>query len=518
MIKKYFPLFALILLLLSSVTIYMFKNNRDLLSLEKDSFKNEKTESYSVTSSDYRASEVGQKIIADGGNAADAAIGVAFALAIVEPYASGLGGGGALLYYDGQMEKPDEIKYQSISSSEYAPGDLIGVPGLVSGMDTLQKEYASMDMKDILDYVIPLAEDGITVDARFAQNLALYKEYNDDDSPFYKDGEPLSSGEKVKQPELADTLKYIQTHGVEAFYEKLGETMTDEFEHFSVEDFTNYKTTKGNVLSMDYKGSKVFTPSSPLGGVFTLQALQVDEILREQNGESYNFIQSVNDSRDIMMLNKDIVSDNDGDRTQYLDKNYIENELHHLKNVSEVDYEENINNNTTHFVVVDKDGHMISATNTLNRYFGSGKYTSLGFYLNNSLDNFSKDSASPNYGEPNKTPRSYTSPTIIVNDDSYIGIGTPGGNMIPTVVSQIIIQYLNNDLSLKSAIQQGRLFKENEEIYYENFTDFESLGNIDELDLPIRKISSPNEFGNIQSVIYVRDSKESYRYYDRNNR
>lgn len=195
MIKKLFPLLALILLLLSSVTIYMFKNNRDLLSLEKDSFKNEKTESYSVTSSDYRASEVGQKIIADGGNAADAAIGVAFALAIVEPYASGLGGGGALLYYDGQMEKPDEIKYQSISSSEYAHGDLIGVPGLVSGMDTLQKEYASMDMKDILDYVIPLAEDGITVDARFAQNLALYKEYNDD-SPFYKDGEPLPSGDR----------------------------------------------------------------------------------------------------------------------------------------------------------------------------------------------------------------------------------------------------------------------------------------------------------------------------------
>lgn len=133
--KKYFPLIALILLLLTSVAIYMVKNNRDMISLEKDSFKNEKNESYSVTSSDYRASEVGQKIIADGGNAADAAIGVAFALAIVEPYASGLGGGGALLYYDGQMGAPDEIKYQSISSSVYEQGDLIGVPGLVRGMD-----------------------------------------------------------------------------------------------------------------------------------------------------------------------------------------------------------------------------------------------------------------------------------------------------------------------------------------------------------------------------------------------
>nr|WP_068129900.1 gamma-glutamyltransferase [Nosocomiicoccus ampullae] len=516
--KKYFPLIALILLLLTSVAIYMVKNNRDMISLEKDSFKNEKNESYSVTSSDYRASEVGQKIIADGGNAADAAIGVAFALAIVEPYASGLGGGGALLYYDDQMDAPDEIKYQSISSSVYEKGDLIGVPGLVRGMDYLQKEYGSMKMEEILDYVIPLAEDGITVDARFAQNLALYKEYNDLDSPFYKNGEPVASGEKITQPELADTLQYIQAYGVDAFYEMLGESMAEEFERFNVEDFTNYTATKGDVLSMDYQGSTVYTPSSPLGGVFTLQALAIDEILREEDGASYNFIQSVSDARDIMMINRDIVSDMDGDRMQYLDRYYIENELYQLNDVESVEYEENINNNTTHFVVVDKEGRMISATNTLNRYFGSGKYSSLGFYLNNSLDNFSKDPMSPNFGEPNKTPRSYTSPTIIVNDDGYIGIGTPGGNMIPTVISQIIIQYFNNDMTLKSAINQGRLFKSNDQIYYEDFAQFELLGNIDELDSPIRKISSPNEFGNIQSVIYDRETKESHRYYDRNNR
>ena len=98
-----------------------------------------------------------------------------------------------------------------------------------------------------------------------------------------------------------------------------------------------------------------------------------------------------------------------------------------------------------------------------------------GFYMNNSLGDFSKESTSPNYGEPHKAPRSFISPSVVVGPNFYMGIGTPGGNKIPTILDEVIVDYLNGNGTLQESVDKPRFYNDGGTVYYENVTSDEDI-------------------------------------------
>ena len=161
-----------------------------------------------------------------------------------------------------------------------------------------------------------------------------------------------------------------------------------------------------------------------------------------------------------MYRNRDIVNGQEANNDSHLSENYLLDNLNNVNsggNEMNSDFDTSLDTtSTTHFVVIDKNGKLASTTNTLSSFFGSGKFVKQGFYMNNSLTNFSSDPNSPNYGGKHKAPRSYTSPSIVVGPDFYMGIGTPGGNKIPTILNEVLIDYLRGDGTLQESIDKPR--------------------------------------------------------------
>ncbi|MFW2450897.1 gamma-glutamyltransferase [Staphylococcus cohnii] len=518
----------LLLTIIISFTFYMItkKDNYNKDDLYENKIANHQQDisdkNYGVASNNPIATRVGEKILQDGGNAVDASIGVSYALAVTEPHSSGLGGGGAMLAYDGQENvAPKQWQYKDISSFNYKQKDKIGVPGFVRGLEDAHKEAGKMDRKKIMNYVIPLAEEGFEVDSELERSLKLYGSDVDRDSPFFEGEQTKREGDVIKQPALAKTLKGIRDNGPNYFYDKVGKSVTKQTDDKLTEkDFQSYKTEKKEPVSTDYLNNKVYAASNPLGGSLMLQGLEIDEATNNQaaQGNRLDYITGILKSRDLMYRNRDIVNGQDEDYDEYLSQDYL------LGRLNEINFESNFNTNnidntsTTHFVVVDKNGQLTSTTNTLASFFGSGKYMKEGFYMNNSLSNFSSNPSSPNYGAKHKQPRSFTSPSIVVGPDYYMGIGTPGGNKIPTTLNEVIIDYLRNDGTLQESINKPRFYNDGGKIFYENATDQQDIDIFKSLGFEIEEKRNDPNFGSVQAALYNKNDKTVEIGHDVGNR
>ncbi|WP_210143069.1 gamma-glutamyltransferase [Staphylococcus sp. GDY8P179P] len=518
----------LLLTIIISFAFYMItkKDNYDKDDLYENKIADHQQDisdkNYGVASNNPIATRVGEKILKDGGNAVDASIGVSYALAVTEPHSSGLGGGGAMLAYDGQENvAPKQWQYKDISSFNYKQKDKIGVPGFVRGLEDAHKEAGKMDRKKIMNYVIPLAEEGFEVDSELERSLKLYGSDVDRDSPFFEGEQTKREGDVIKQPALAKTLKGIRDNGPKYFYDKVGKSITKQTDDKLTEkDFQSYKTEKKEPVSTDYLNNKVYAASNPLGGSLMLQGLEIDEATNNQaaQGDRLDYITGILKSRDLMYRNRDIVNGQDEDYDEYLSQDYL------LGRLNEINFESNFNTNnidnisTTHFVVVDKDGQLTSTTNTLASFFGSGEYVKEGFYMNNSLSNFSSNPSSPNYGAKHKQPRSFTSPSIVVGPDYYMGIGTPGGNKIPTTLNEVIIDYLRSDGTLQDSIDKPRFYNDGGKIFYENATDQQDIDIFKSLGFEIEEKRNDPNFGSVQAALYNKNDKTVEIGHDVGNR
>ncbi|MFL1616459.1 gamma-glutamyltransferase, partial [Acinetobacter baumannii] len=188
---------------------------------------------YGVSSSNPVAVEVGMDVLEEGGNAVDAAIAVSYALGVVEPYGSGIGGGGGMLILPGnQSEKPTFFDYRETSPlSNKGSEKEIGVPGFVKGMETINEKYGSKKMDQLIDPAIKLANDGFPVGQQLSERLkgAQYRLSEDEIPNFFPGNKPIEEGEKLKQPELAETLELIKKKGSDVFYNgKLAEKIAEE--------------------------------------------------------------------------------------------------------------------------------------------------------------------------------------------------------------------------------------------------------------------------------------------------
>ena len=464
-----------------------------------------KAESYAVATRHHHATDIGMKVLSEGGNAIDAAVAVAFALAVVNPSAGNLGGGGFMLIHLAEKKETFSIDYRERAPKESHEkmfqdnsGKVIkglslnsilasGVPGTVSGMFYASKKFGTIDIESLINPSIDLAREGFALSDFQSNNLNKYKQKflkNKDAEEIFTKLDGFSKGDILVQTDLANTLERIAQNGEQEFYSggtarKIAEFFKRNGGILSLEDLNNYKLRILKPICgtyRDYEFCSMAPPSS--GGIALVQILNILE-----NVDLSNLDHNSEEYLKVLISAMDFAYK---DRAQYLgdpdffkvpqdlltSKNYankifknIQNENRPSKHdVNIVESEE-----TTHFSIVDKWGNAVSNTYTLNTAYGSGIIPSgTGILMNNEMDDFSSKPGYPNaYGlvgseankiEPKKTPLSSMSPVIVFRDQRpYLITGSPGGSTIITSVLQEILNVLDFKMSLEESSEKSRI-------------------------------------------------------------
>ncbi|MFB4166281.1 gamma-glutamyltransferase [Alteribacillus sp. JSM 102045] len=473
------------------------------------------------------ATEVGMEVLKRGGNAVDAAIAISYSLSVLEPYASGIGGGGLMLVHPADGTKPVLYDYRETApDNEDKPEAGIGVPGFVAGMDKAHNDFGTRSMKVLLEPSINQAKNGIRVSSmlHLRLNNANYRIPPTEASLFYPNNKAIEEGRKLKQEELAETITDISENGPDVFYKgKIGEELADKVDGIETEDLEDYEVEKTEPIKGEFAGFYVYTPPPPSGGTMLIQSLQMAEHLQVSNLKENpsEFIQANGEiNREAYKDRLETIGDPkyvDMSVDELTSKEYAENlasdvSLNALNDEKLVDTEPEKDGNTTHFVVVDQDGMMVSATNTLSNFFGSGFFTN-GFFLNNQLENFSSSSNSPNSYEPGKRPFSYITPTVLAkNDIPLIGIGSAGGRRIVPTLSQVLTRHLLFKQPIHEAIDENRSHRDmhNKKIYLEGRITNKIKEELEDAGYTVDNTKAPLYFGSVQSLTVDYNKEKIY--------
>jgi gamma-glutamyltranspeptidase/glutathione hydrolase len=456
------------------------------------------------------ASEVGLQILKQGGNAADAAIAVQLALAVVYPRAGNLGGGGFLVYRDQQGN------VTSLDFREKAPmaahkdmyldsaGNVIaglstegilaaGVPGTVAGLLETYEKYGTIEpFARLVEPAINLAENGFRLTLTEADRLNKYKEvfkkYNAPGMPFLS-AAPWKAGDLFVQKDLAATLRRISEHGKDGFYTgpnadtliALSESAQGILEG---SDLTAYKAIWKTPVTNHWRGYEIHSMGLPSsGGIVLGQILSMIEnkIVDSLGNHDVRNVHLIAEAERRAFMDRAVyLGDNDFypvDVEQLLEKDYL------LQKFSDFDTGTASGNlsipsekftlskdhfETTHISITDKHGNAASVTTTLNDNYGCKVWVpGGGYFLNNEMDDFSVKPGVPNlYGltgseanaiAPGKRMLSSMTPTIIEKDDRlWMVVGTPGGSTIITSVLQVFLNVAAFDMDIDQAVQTKR--------------------------------------------------------------
>ena len=465
-----------------------------------------------VSSQNAHASEVGAQVLADGGNAVDAAVAVGFALAVTLPRAGNLGGGGFMLVHDAAADETVAIDYRE-AAPRRASRDMFldedgnvdqerarfshlsaGVPGTVAGLWRAHRDYGKLPWKRVVEPAIRLARDGFEVTYDLAGLLASRKErlcrFEAACRYFYKPGgEPYQPGERFMQPVLADTLEVIAAEGPDAFYKgEIAGKIVAEMERgggfIDAESLAAYEPVVRDPARGTYRGYEVLTmPPPSSGGIHVVQMLNILENfpVAEFGAGSADAIHVLAETARLAYADR---SKHLGDPDFYdvpadwlMSKAYARQlaqgiDMKRARPSSEVApgvppaYE---SPDTTHFSVMDRDGNVVSNTTTLNFSFGSGiAVPGAGFLLNNEMDDFSAKAGVPNAfgllgGEANeiergKRPLSSMTPLIVLDDgDAWFATGSPGGSRIITTVLQMVVNVIDHGMNIAEAEAAPRM-------------------------------------------------------------
>lgn len=473
-------------------------------------------DNFGVSASHPAAVKVGMEVLENGGNAVDAAIAVSFALGVVEPFGSGLGGGGEMLLLPPDEKKPVSYDYRAAAPLDESQGDKVsGLPSLVQGMETIHQDYGLTPFEDLISPAISLAEEGFEVDYLLWERLtaASYRLPVSEMPHFFPDGEAIEPGETLRQTELAKTLSQIKEHGSEALYKgEIGDQIIEAAPYLNEEEFADYEVETTEPVEAELNDGTIYSASPPLAGVSVIQSLLLAEKLNiektKENPDQFAHllteIQKATKSERLSEIGDPDFTDVDAN--ELVSEDYIENLAEDIsmtepsqeeENTDEEDIDEHTD--TTHFVIIDPDGMVVSATNTLSNFFGSGEYTA-GFFMNNSIEYFSDYNDSPNRYEPGKRARSLTAPTIWMDSERVMGIGTPGGNRIPTVMTQVLSRHFYFGEPLDEAVEAERFYGQNETLYIEDGFSDEVLADVIKKGYGFEKRNRPVYFGGIQAL------------------
>lgn len=463
-----------------------------------------------VVSAHPLATQAGVEILEKGGNAVDASIAVQLALAVVYPRAGNLGGGGFMVYRDqkGEVITLDyREKAPSASDKDMyldAEGNVIeglstaghmasGIPGTVAGLVESHARFGSLEFKQLFEPAIRFASDGFALTDTEANRLNEYapriKQFNDASCPFVKDQGTWATGEMVKQPDLAKTLRAIASQGFTGFYSgDVADAIVAEIQSgggiITHADLLNYRPIWRDPITTRYRGFDIYSmPPSSSGGVALAQLLELVEpypIGSWGPDDVRTKHLMVEAERRVYADRAEYLGDMDHWNVPLdtlLDPEYL---LYRMSDFSPDSATQSVSIQagnfaialesfeTTHLTVVDADGNAVSVTTTLNSNYGSKVMVDgAGFFMNNEMDDFSIKPGVPNqFGligadanaiAPGKRMLSSMTPTIVSKDDElFITVGTPGGSTIITSVFQVILNMVDFDMTASEAVQRKR--------------------------------------------------------------
>jgi gamma-glutamyltranspeptidase/glutathione hydrolase len=514
------------------------------------------------------AAEAGRKVLAEGGNAVDAAAAIQMSLNVVEPMMSGIGGGAFIMIY-----LKDKNEFHIIDSREMAPknvtadlfidkatgkpipfdkrhtnGKAVGVPGTLLGFETALKKYGTMPLSHVIDPAIEQAKKGIKVNwsmASYVKDTAEKLKKNEAAaSVFLPNGKPIQEGDTLVQPDLAKTLKLIKEQGAKVFYNgEIGQAIAAEVQKQSgsmtMDDIKHYTVKEREPVRGTYRGYEVVSmPPPSSGGLTVLEILKMLEgyDLKKMGSNSAEYLHHYLEAMHLAYADRAAyMADEDFypvPKQGLLDDRYIQ-ERRQLINSDKAStsvqagnpwkYEENKNKpekivseqnptgQTTHFSVIDKWGNMVACTTTIEEVFGSGiMVPGYGFMLNNEMTDFDAVPGGVNQVEPYKRPRSSMSPTMLLKDGQpFMALGSPGGSTIIASVSQSIINVIDFGMPIQKAILTPRVYSsEYPNVSWEN-------GIPEDVRLELMEKghafnAEPQDIGNVQAALYDAESKKMY--------
>ncbi len=484
-----------------------------LTDAEKDlSVRNVEAKNGIVATAHPLASKVGLEILKNGGNAIDAAVGAAFTLGLVEPNASGPGGGGFTLvskdgeeqmysYYQKAPASMTEPVWRDIYKNKKHINTSVGslVPGAVAGWLKMLEDHGTMTPDQILQPIIKLANDGYEVTPTLAGMFSdSYEKLMMSDATmelFLADGLPYSEGEIFKNPDYAKTLGLIAKDGKKGFYEsETAKAITELNPMITMEDMAGYNARVVDPVETEYRGYRIVTAAPESCGVALLQILNTVEKY-DLKGMGLN-------NPDLYHVWAEAMNLAHADRYQYVaDPFYADTPAEVLatqeyadvrgslikmdsslgkpkpgkltkKEGTDAGYEYEPSS-TTHISIIDKDGNAVSMTNTIGNFFGYGFVPEdTGFAMNSHVSLFST-SYPLNVVEPGKRPRSTMSPTFVFdkNDELVLVIGTPGGSRITDTIPYVISNVIDHGMSMQEAIDYPRIHKLNGKLNVEGRMD-----------------------------------------------
>lgn len=471
------------------------------------------------------ASQVGLEILKKGGNAIDAAVAIGFTLAVTYPSAGNLGGGGFMVIHlanennitiDFREKAPlSATKDMYIDANGNVNSDLslfggssAGIPGSVAGLLYALENYGTMNIADVIQPAIDLAENGFELDYHLSKSLEFelkyFERFPSSMKVFTKNGVVYKEGDIFKQPDLGKTLTLIRDLKRDGFYSgEISRLLIDQINstggNVSQKDFDEYKVVEREPVFGSYRGYDVVTMGPPSAGglvlALLLNILENESFKLDQWGSSkyirlvaeamkYAYLQrsyAIGDE-DFFTVNKERLT------SKIFAKEIFDKITSRVTPSSELHdlmiEQKNESFETTHYSVYDKYGNAVSTTTTINSSFGSKMIVEgAGFLLNNEMDDFSSKPGSPNqFGligsvansiEPGKRMLSSMTPTIVLkNNRPFLILGAPGGSTITTAVLQVILNCIDFDMDIQRAIDMPRFHHQ----FLPDEINFEYLG------------------------------------------
>ena len=507
-----------------------------------------------VVTSNALATKAGEKILAEGGNAYDAATTISAMLSVVEPFASGLGGGAFWLIYDAKSKK-----YKMLDARETAPlqshknmyldenenliknisklGPLsAGIPGIPAVLSYVNEKYGSKKLSTLLVPAYKAAINGFPVNERYLKGANYKKEwlkkYKETEAIFLDKGEVPKKGWILKQTDLAKTIKKIMKGGHKSFYtgsfaKKMVESVQNNGGIWSEEDLNRYKVIEREPVKSTYKGISIIAPGLPSsGGLVLSNALNIlagyelDKLsLTTQKHLIIEALRRAYYERAIKMGDPDFMANSleflltpsyAAKQRESININYATD--NQTLEFAEPPYQGQ-GNDTTHFSVIDKYGNRVAVTQSINFWFGSAFVPKgTGVLLNNEMDDFSiKPGTENGYGligydanavEPGKRMLSSMTPTFLESDRGFVILGTPGGSRIISMILLATLEWVNGG-DAKSMVSLPRfhhqyhpdyVLYEEEAFMSSEIDELKSMGHI------FRK--SNRQFGNMQIIMW----------------
>ncbi|MBS3817897.1 gamma-glutamyltransferase [bacterium] len=440
------------------------------------------------------ATEAGVEVLKKGGNAFDAAVAVASTLNVVEPYNSGVGGYGTIVLYHASTQKSWFLDSsgkipQAVDSDVFRPptpgykenrrgAKAVSTPGNVNAWESLHQKYGNLEWTELFQKAIHLAQEGFVTREMTARAIArTYSTFSSYSQDIYgKNGTPLKKGQKLIQKDLGKSLSLIAQNGAGVVYGgEIGQAMHMAMEKkkgfLTLDDLKKDRAEWWEPISISYRGYKVLTASPP--------STAFPSLIRLGLMSQWNLQDLGHNSVDYLHRFAEVTKHAYGCRLKYagdpeidpppLDK--LLSESYWREQVKKIDPQKahpfepprlktRQGKNTTHFVVADQWGNIVSATQTLGNTFGSRIMPEgTGIWLNNSLAYCTfEPEGNPMDAHPGQRKLSGDCPTLIMHENKpWMALGTPGGHTIGQTVPQMVMNIIDFGMNIQEAISAPRV-------------------------------------------------------------